>query len=224
MNDTVNIGARIKAHREAAGLQQAELADICQVSRQTISNWERNRTLPDVESLKRMADRFGTTVDALIGNDAPAIVRYAEEQAADIRGLFFAHVVLMTYLSLSQAFLIPRFEQYSPLWAFWISLGGVALGAMIAVAIMLQRSYSRLHIKTYGDLCSYLLQSDLCRNQDDKRRAKRIVAEVFGGAAIWTLSIAITGLIGLGWLNLFTLVGVLALTAVSTIVQIRKLR
>ena len=67
----MNVGQRIREHREAAGLLQDDLAKSCYVSRQTISNWERNRTLPDIESLKRIAGTFGTTVDALIGDDAP---------------------------------------------------------------------------------------------------------------------------------------------------------
>ena len=67
----MNVGQRIREHREAAGLLQDDLAKSCYVSRQTISNWERNRTLPDIESLKRIAGTFGTTVDALIATMPP---------------------------------------------------------------------------------------------------------------------------------------------------------
>lgn len=38
----MDVGTRIREHREAAGLRQDQLAEICGVSRQTISNWERN--------------------------------------------------------------------------------------------------------------------------------------------------------------------------------------
>lgn len=37
----MDVGTRIREHREAAGLHQDQLAELCRVSRQTISNWER---------------------------------------------------------------------------------------------------------------------------------------------------------------------------------------
>lgn len=40
----MNVGQRIREHREAAGLLQDDLAKSCYVSRQTISNWERKHT------------------------------------------------------------------------------------------------------------------------------------------------------------------------------------
>ncbi|MBM6683283.1 helix-turn-helix domain-containing protein [Collinsella intestinalis] len=86
----MDIGARIREHRAAAGMKQDELAQACFVSRQTISNWERNRTLPDIESLKAIAGIFGTTVDALIGDDAPAIVEQADEEARRLVSLWVA--------------------------------------------------------------------------------------------------------------------------------------
>ena len=38
----MDIGTRIREHREAAGMSQTKLAGTCFVSRQTLSNWERN--------------------------------------------------------------------------------------------------------------------------------------------------------------------------------------
>ena len=40
----MDVGTRIREHREAAGLHQDQLADLCRVSRQTISNWETEGT------------------------------------------------------------------------------------------------------------------------------------------------------------------------------------
>lgn len=55
-------------------MEQEALAAACKVSRQTVSNWERNRTLPDIASLKAIATAFDTSVDALIRNDVPHII------------------------------------------------------------------------------------------------------------------------------------------------------
>lgn len=64
------IGARIRAHREALGLSQAELARRVYVSRQTVGNWESGRTLADVQSLVFLANVFGVSVDELVGGAA----------------------------------------------------------------------------------------------------------------------------------------------------------
>ena len=46
------VGARIRCLREAAGMSQGELASRVFVSRQTVINWEKGKTLPDIESVK----------------------------------------------------------------------------------------------------------------------------------------------------------------------------
>ena len=40
----MDVGTRIREHRETAGLRQDQLAEICGVSRQTISSWETEGT------------------------------------------------------------------------------------------------------------------------------------------------------------------------------------
>ena len=47
----MDISNQIKTRREAMGLSQEQLAEKLYVSRQTISNWERDKTYPDVQSL-----------------------------------------------------------------------------------------------------------------------------------------------------------------------------
>lgn len=57
MTDTVAIelGLRIKELREAAGLTQAELATLSLKTVETISNFERGKTLPSVRTLVALA-------------------------------------------------------------------------------------------------------------------------------------------------------------------------
>ena len=53
---TMDISNQIKTRREAIGLAQEQLAEKLYVSRQTISNWERDKTYPDVQSLLMLAE------------------------------------------------------------------------------------------------------------------------------------------------------------------------
>lgn len=150
----MDVGTRIREHREAAGLHQDQLADLCRVSRQTISNWERNKTLPDIVSLKLIASELGTTVDALIGDDAPKISRRADAEARRFLALYLASLTLFcltTVMNLPSSFGGQAFT--GPLWEY---LRAVLLGAGLAITIPIWRLLRRHHIIYYGELGRYL--------------------------------------------------------------------
>ncbi len=63
------LGENIAALRRKNGMTQQTLADALHVTRQTISKWEKNLSVPDADALVRLADALDTTVQALL--DAP---------------------------------------------------------------------------------------------------------------------------------------------------------
>ncbi len=83
------LGMRIRALREERGVTQADFAREVLVARQTVSNWECGRTLPDVESLKLIAGYFGITVDELLDADAQRII----DETADARHTLIMWIV-----------------------------------------------------------------------------------------------------------------------------------
>lgn len=62
----LTIGKKIKNIREGEHMSQEALAGKLHVTRQAISNWERDKTLPDVYMLKRVAQVFGLTLDTFM--------------------------------------------------------------------------------------------------------------------------------------------------------------
>ena len=65
----MELGARIKEHRTRCGISQEDLARRVYVARQTVSNWETDKTYPDVQSLLLLSNLFGVSVDDLIKGD-----------------------------------------------------------------------------------------------------------------------------------------------------------
>ena len=63
---------RIRALRLSVGLSQQELGRRLGVSAVAVGKWERGQTQPDIPSLTRMADIFGTTIDDLCDHAAAA--------------------------------------------------------------------------------------------------------------------------------------------------------
>ena len=53
-----NLGNKIKKERIKNNLKQSELAKILCVSEKTISSWENNRTLPDLNMIYKISDYF----------------------------------------------------------------------------------------------------------------------------------------------------------------------
>jgi len=59
----------IKSYREKQKISQAKLADLCQVSRQTINAIENNKYDPSLQLAFDIAKNLGITVDSLFINE-----------------------------------------------------------------------------------------------------------------------------------------------------------
>lgn len=62
----MTIGEQIQNLRIKKGLTQERLAEMLDVSRQSISKWELGQTIPDVEKIIRMSDLFDVSTDMLL--------------------------------------------------------------------------------------------------------------------------------------------------------------
>jgi len=65
----LTLGEKIKKIRISNSLKQSELADMLFVSEKTISSWENNRTLPDLNMIYRISDYFKKSFYYLINDD-----------------------------------------------------------------------------------------------------------------------------------------------------------
>lgn len=65
----MNLGNSLCSARKKADLSQEEAAEKLGVSRQTISKWETNETLPDIRQSKRLAVLYRVSLDELIEFD-----------------------------------------------------------------------------------------------------------------------------------------------------------
>ena len=66
---TIQFGSTIRRLRRKKGLTQEQLAARLNVSFQTISNWERDESWPDLSMLPVLAGFFGVTTDTLLAVD-----------------------------------------------------------------------------------------------------------------------------------------------------------
>ena len=76
----MELGKRILEIRKEHDLTQDELAEICSVTRQTISNWEHGRSYPDLDTLVMISDSFEVSLDALLKGDKEMVSEITKEQ------------------------------------------------------------------------------------------------------------------------------------------------
>ena len=62
----MTLGEKILDLRTQKEMSQEELAAALEVSRQSVSKWETNQSVPDLDKIIRLADLFGVTVDQLV--------------------------------------------------------------------------------------------------------------------------------------------------------------
>ena len=65
----MKLSEKIQALRKENGYSQEELAEICGVSRQAISKWEADITLPEIEKIMILSDIFHVTADVLLRDE-----------------------------------------------------------------------------------------------------------------------------------------------------------
>lgn len=86
----MDLGKKIRAHRDELGRTQAELADKLGLTYSSVSQWESGRATPRTPILRQLADLFDTTVADLMGEDAAEAAISGTSRMVPLLG--FAHM------------------------------------------------------------------------------------------------------------------------------------
>lgn len=86
----MDLGKKIRAHRDELGLTQAELADKLGLTYSSVSQWESGRATPRTPILRQLADLFNTTVADLMGETTSEAAISGTSRMVPLLG--FAHM------------------------------------------------------------------------------------------------------------------------------------
>ena len=140
----MSFSEKLYSLRRAKGLSQENLADMLNVSRQSVSKWEAGAAMPEIEKLVAIADIFSVSVDFLLRDGAqpdaagtakvPAQDGAVAEELKEIRQLLRHHGPY-EYTSKTRLFGLPlvhvnlsRFSGRTCVAKGIIAIGDVALG------------------------------------------------------------------------------------------------
>ena len=164
----MELGNQMKKYRAQAGLSQDALAERIFVSRQTISNWETGKNYPDINSLLRMSEVFGVTVDALLKGDAEVIKEMIDkEDQRDFERLGRVYTILFVIMVITPVPL-AKFMGFLGL-GIWVCLAGVT----VAMALLVEKKKKELNIQSYREIAAFLEGKGLDEIEKAKEEAKR---------------------------------------------------
>lgn len=112
----MEIGKKLKNARIEAGLTQEKVAEKIDVSRQTISNWENEKSYPDIISVIALSDLYSVSLDELLKGDQK-MAEHLEESTNVVKsnkkltGAILLNIILMILL-IALNMLLPEGTYY----------------------------------------------------------------------------------------------------------------
>lgn len=112
----MKIGQKLREARTASGLSQENVAERINVSRQTISNWETEKTYPDIISVIKLSDLYSISLDELLKGDQK-MIEHLEESTNVVKsnkkliGAVIVNIVLIVLLIALSVF-IPNSQYF----------------------------------------------------------------------------------------------------------------
>lgn len=112
----MEIGKKLKNARMEAGLTQEKASEEINVSRQTISNWENEKSYPDIISVIALSDLYSVSLDELLKGDQK-MAEHLEESTNVVKsnkkltGAILLNIVLMILL-IALNMLLPEGTYY----------------------------------------------------------------------------------------------------------------
>jgi len=97
----MNLGENIYRLRTEKNLSQGDLADALSVSRQSISKWENNSAVPELEKLVRMAQLFEVSLDRLVCGIDPMTEQVSPEKSTAARTPHFKEILGIVLIGLA---------------------------------------------------------------------------------------------------------------------------
>ena len=176
----MDIGLQIKKFREQQKISQEELALKIFVSRQTISNWETNKSCPDVKSLITLSDIFNVSLDNFIKDDIKEMREVVEKATIKnfnvISGVFLIELIVVAVSA------YPLFSIKGNIGiVIWLCLFAITL----YTASKIEKFKKNYDIQTYKEILAFIdgkqLTHDETQQEIGKRNYQKIIFAFIAG-------------------------------------------
>lgn len=94
----MKLGKQIKKYRNVLDYSQEQLAEKTFVSRQTISNWETDKSYPDIQSLLLLSSIFDTSLDELVKGDLQIMKNEIQNDGSNRKLNLYSWIMVFSFL------------------------------------------------------------------------------------------------------------------------------
>ena len=188
----MELGKQIKKHRQEVQLSQEELAERVYVSRQTISNWENDKSYPDVNSLVLLSETFQISLDNLIKGDIEVmkdVIQKEEIEKMNRYGKIYTIMLIATAVSAVPLFMLLGVWSLIP----W----GIIWGISMYFAFMLEKIKKDNDVQTYKEIVAFSEGQLLDYIQKQREIGKRPYQKILLVIGSGLITFAVCVLIGL---------------------------
>lgn len=184
----MELGKQIKKFRNELSLSQDILADKIFVSRQTISNWENDKSYPDVNSLILLSEIFNTSIDNLIKGDIEIMKKQVQNEDRKKFGKLSQVFGALFIATIVSPIPLVYFHGYVGI-AIWIILIAITM----YVAVLVEKKKKQFDIQTYREIIAFTEGTGLDNITKAREEEKRLYQKILlaFGSGVVTLVIAI---------------------------------
>lgn len=159
---------QIKRYRTDMNLSQEELAEKIYVTRQTISNWENDKSYPDIHSLLLLSATFHISLDQLIKGDITTMKEEISKEAIqkfNRDGAIFTVLLILTVIA---AVPLAVFLGYCG-YIVW----GILFLITIYYALRVEKFKKENDIMTYKEIVAFTEGKQLDEIEKAQEKGKR---------------------------------------------------
>ncbi len=129
---TMQIGKKLKEARNASNFTQEQVAESIHVSRQTVSNWENEKSYPDIVSVIALSDLYNISLDVLLKGDQ-VMIQHLEESTSVVKsnGKLLAALGVTMLLMVLVILLMTPLSQNEHLFVAIFSLIFIGVGTVM---------------------------------------------------------------------------------------------
>lgn len=185
----MNLSRQIKKYREHTSLSQEDLAEKIYVSRQTISNWENEKSYPDVHNLLLLSVLFDVSLDELVKGDVEIMKNEVEKNKFSFWSSCMSISMVLMPLSIAP---VIRF-----LYPGGLIIPLVLCIIMFIAAIKVEKLKKKNNIQTYSEILAYMENKEVDPQKaahEQKHKTRNMIFMMAGCAAI-TFLLALIGII-----------------------------
>lgn len=164
----MKLGTQIKKFRMELSLSQEELAEKLYVSRQSISNWENDRTYPDIRSLLLLSEVFSVSLDELVKGDMEEMKQEISKQ--DVAEFEKQGRVFLIFCILILVLPIPL-ACFFDWWGMAVYLVVVVAGLLYG--LKMEKFKKKYDIQTYKEIVAFSEGKTLTEIEKARESGKR---------------------------------------------------